>query len=198
MLSTTYSTSRKRSSAVVLSRDRSQVLIVDVQERLLPAMHEGDQVVERCAVLLQAAARLQIPATVSEQYRKGLGPTVATLHNVMGGAAVLEKAHFSCARDSVLSARIGGLAHGGRRQVVIGGIESHVCVLQSALGFRSLGLDVVVVADAVTSRRPESVALALDRCRAAGLLVVSTEMALFEWLDVSSTPEFTELSKLIK
>ncbi len=183
---------------MLLSRDRSHLLIVDVQERLLPAMHNGARVVERCVVLLQAAARLQIPTSISEQYRKGLGPTVAALQNVLGGAAVLEKAHFSCARDAAMSGRVLALAQDGRRQVVVGGIESHVCVLQSALGFRSLGLDVAVVADAVTSRHPESVALALDRCRAAGVLVVSTEMALFEWLDVSGTPEFKELSQLIK
>ncbi|MDX2144810.1 MAG: hydrolase [Rhodospirillaceae bacterium] len=183
---------------MLLDRARSQLLIVDVQERLLPAMHEGERMVERCAVLLQAAQRLRVPVTLSEQYRKGLGATVERLHNLKGDAPVLEKMHFSCAADGAITARLQGLAAHGRRQVVIGGIESHVCVLQSALGFKAMGLDVFVVADAVTSRRPDSVALALDRFRANGVGVINTEMALFEWLHVSGTAEFKELSKLIK
>jgi nicotinamidase-related amidase len=183
---------------MLLDRARSQLLIVDVQERLVPAMHEAERMVERCAVLLQAAARLGLPATVSEQYRKGLGATVTRLDNARGDAPILEKMHFSCAADPGLAARVGGLAAAGRRQVVIAGIESHVCVLQTALGFKAIGLDVAVAADAVTSRRPDSVALALDRCRANGVAVVNTEMALFEWLEVSGTPEFKDLSRLIK
>lgn len=183
---------------MLLARDRSQLLIVDVQERLIPAMHEPDRMVERCAVLLAAAARLGVPATLSEQYRKGLGATVARLDNARGDAPILEKMHFSCAADPGLAARVGALASAGRRQVVIAGIESHVCVLQSALGFKAIGLDVAVVADAVTSRHPDSVALALDRFRASGVTAVNAEMALFEWLEVSGTPEFKELSKLIK
>lgn len=183
---------------MLLVRDQSQLLIVDVQERLLPAMHEGERMVGRCALLLEAAARLGVPVTVSEQYRKGLGATVERLHNVKGDAPVMEKMHFSCARDPAMTARITDLAATGRRQVVLAGIESHVCVLQSALGFKEMGLDVAVVADAVTSRQPESVALALDRYRAAGVSVVNAEMAVFEWLDVAGTPEFKALSALIK
>lgn len=180
---------------MLLSRDRAQLLIVDVQERLLPAMHEGERMVGRCALLLEAAARLGVPATVSEQYRKGLGATVAGLHNAKGDAPVLEKIHFSCARDEAITTRVQGL---GRRQVVIAGIEAHVCVLQSALGFKAMGLDVAVVADAVTSRQPDSVALALDRYRANGVEVINAEMAVFEWLDIAGTPEFKSLSQLIK
>jgi nicotinamidase-related amidase len=183
---------------VLLDAARAQLLIVDVQDRLLPAMHDGEAMVDRCALLLQAAAELKVPATVSEQYRKGLGATVARLDNLRGDAAVLEKMHFSCARDPALAARIGGLAAAGRRQLVIGGVESHVCVLQSALGFAEMGLTVFVVADAVTSRRPESVALALDRFRAHGIGVVNAEMVVFEWLEVAGTPAFKTLSKLVK
>ena len=183
---------------MLLDATRSQVLIVDVQERLLPAMHEGTAAVERCAVLMQAAQELTLPVLVSEQYRKGLGPTVARLDNVKGDASLMEKMHFSCAADPGMAKHIGDIAAAGRPQVVMGGIESHVCVLQSALGFKAAGLDVFVVADAVTSRRPESVDLALDRLRAAGVHVVNTEMAVFEWLHVSGTPQFKALSKLIK
>jgi len=180
---------------MILDRTLSQLLVVDVQDKLLPAMHEGERMVERCAVLMQAAQRLNIPITVSEQYRKGLGATVARLDNIKGDAAVMEKMHFSCAADPAMAARVKGL---GRSQVVVCGIESHVCVMQSALGFKTMGFDVFVVADAVTSRKAESVATAESRLRHAGIAVVNTEMAVFEWLHVAGTPEFKELSKLIK
>jgi nicotinamidase-related amidase len=183
---------------MLLDRARSQLLIVDVQERLLPAMDDGARMVERCAILLQTAARLGVPATVSEQYRKGLGATVERLHNLRGDAPLLEKMHFSCAAAPAIAARVQALAAAGRRQIAVAGIEAHVCVLQSALGFKAMGLDVYVVADAVASRAPDSIALALDRCRAAGVNVINAEMALFEWLHVSGTPEFKDLSKLIK
>jgi nicotinamidase-related amidase len=183
---------------MLIAVDRVQLLIVDVQERLLPAMHDGDAIVARCGVLLQAATELGLPATLSEQYRKGLGPTVTRLDTLKGDAPILEKMHFSCAADPGLAARVGALAAQGRRQLVVGGIEAHVCVLQSALGFAAMGLDVFLVADAVTSRQPQSVKIALDRARAAGVHVVSTEMVLFEALHVSGTPAFKRLSQLIK
>ena len=183
---------------MLLDRSRSQMLVIDVQERLLPAMHEGERMVERCAVLLQAAQRLDIPATVSEQYRKGLGATVTRLDNVKGDAPIMEKKHFSCAADPSLRERVSGIAAAGRSQLVICGIESHVCVMQSALGFKDMDLHVAVVADAVASRHAENVALAKARFAGAGVSVVNTEMALFEWLHQSGTPEFKELSKLIR
>ncbi|MGE4062144.1 MAG: hydrolase [Rhodospirillaceae bacterium] len=183
---------------MLLDRSRSQLLVVDVQERLAPAMHDGERMIDNCAVLMQAAHRLGIPVTLSEQYTKGLGPTVARLGNVKGDSPVLEKMHFSCAADAGLSTRIRGLAAEGRSQLVICGIEAHVCVLQSALGFAGGGLNVFVAADAVTSRKPESAAIARDRLAVNSIAVVTTEMALFEWLHIAGTAEFKELSKLIK
>ena len=183
---------------MLLDRARAQLLVVDVQERLLPAMHDGERMAERCAILMQAAQRLSIPVTISEQYRKGLGATVARLDTIKGDAAVMEKTHFSCAADPAIAAHVEGLARAGRNQLVICGIEAHVCVTQSALGFKEMGMPVTVVADAVTARRPESMALAFARMSAAGVTVANTEMALFEWLHQAGTPEFKDLSKLIK
>ncbi len=183
---------------MLLDRARSQLLVVDVQDRLLPAMHEGERMVENCAILMQAAHRLGVPVTVSEQYSKGLGATVARLDNVKGDAPVMEKMHFSCAADAGINTRIRALASDGRTQLLLCGIESHVCVLQSALDFAGGGLNVFVVADAVTSRKPESVAAAKERCAAEKVGLVTTEMAVFEWLHVAGTPEFKDLSKLIK
>ncbi len=183
---------------MLLDRAQAQLLVVDVQDRLLPAMYDGDAMIDRCAILIQAARRLGIPVTVSEQYRKGLGSTVARLSAAAGDAPVLEKMHFSCAADPGLAAHVGDLARTGRNQLVICGIEAHVCVTQSALGFKALGLPVTIVADAVTSRAPASVTLALARMSAAGVTVANTEMVLFEWLHQAGTPEFKDLSKLIK
>jgi nicotinamidase-related amidase len=183
---------------MLLDAARSQLLIVDVQERLLPAMHEGETMVDRCAVLLQTAAELKVPALVSEQYRKGLGATVSRLNNVLGNAPVMEKMHFSCAADPAITAHIQQLAAKGRNQIVIAGIEAHVCVLQSVLGFKDMGLEVFMVADAVASRRADSVDLAQSRARHGGAGVVNTEMVAFEWLHISGTPEFKAVSKLIK
>jgi nicotinamidase-related amidase len=183
---------------MILDRASSQLLVVDVQDRLLPAMFEGERMVDRCAVLMQAAGRLGIPVTVSEQYRKGLGPTVTRLDNIKGDAAVMEKMHFSCAADPAIRDHVQGLADRGRKQLVVCGIESHVCVMQSVLGFKAMGLDVYTVTDAVTSRVSGSVDVALARMSAAGIHHVNTEMAVFEWLHIAGTPEFKELSKLIK
>lgn len=183
---------------MLLDRSRSQLLVVDVQDRLLPAMHDGARMVANCAILMQAAHRLGIPVTVSEQYTKGLGATVATLADLKSDGVVLEKLHFSCAADGGISKRVRGLASEGRSQVMICGIESHVCVLQSALGFADGGLNVFVAADAVTSRKQASVDVALPRFSHAGVTVITTEMAVFEWLHVAGTPEFKDLSKLIK
>ncbi|TAL02216.1 MAG: isochorismatase family protein [Rhodospirillaceae bacterium] len=183
---------------MLLDAARSQLLIVDMQERLMPAMHQAETVIDRCALLLQTAAELKVPALVSEQYRKGLGATVPRLGNALGDVPVMEKMHFSCAADPAMAAHIKGLAAQGRNQLVVAGVEAHVCVLQSVLGFKDMGLDVYLVADAVTSRQPQSVALAESRVRHAGGSVVNTEMVSFEWLHIAGTPEFKVVSKLMK
>ena len=183
---------------MLIDVSRSQLLIVDVQERLVPAMHDGAAIVDRCIVLLQAAAELNIPTLVTEQYRKGLGPTVQPLLAANEGKQILEKMHFSCAADPVILSNVMAIAAQGRRQIVMAGIEAHVCVLQTALDFHAKGLDVFVVADASTSRNPDSAALAFQRLRHAGVSIVNTEMAVFEWLAVAGTPSFRTLSKLIK
>lgn len=180
---------------MILDADRAQLLIVDVQERLAPAMHEGDAMIGRCEVLMKAAGIMDVPILVSEQYPKGLGPTVASLKALAEESAILGKVHFSCVNDPDLK---GALSENERPQVVIGGIEAHVCVLQTALGLTEAGYEVAVAADAVTSRNPESVSLALARIEGSGVSVVNTEMVLFEWMHSAGTPEFKQVSALIK
>jgi nicotinamidase-related amidase len=175
--------------------EKSVLLIVDVQEKLLPAMAEADLVVRGCATLLAAAQEMRVPVLVSEQYPAGLGGTVETLRAAAGDATVVDKVHFSCAADEDWMAAFSRL---GRTQAIIAGIEAHVCVLQTALALLEQGIEVAVVADAVSSRRPGNKALALDRLRANGVEVVSVEMVLFEWMHSAQTPEFKAISKLIK
>ena len=179
----------------VMKREKSLLLVVDEQVRLAPATFSREQAVANTQILLKAAARLEVPVLASEQYPKGLGPTVPEIAALLPPGSVAEKIHFSCASDPGIVARVEAL---GRRQVVVAGMEAHVCVLQTALGLKQRGYDVHVVADATSSRRPESHALAMERLRLAGIPVVNTEMVVFEWLAQAGTAEFRELSALIK
>jgi nicotinamidase-related amidase len=184
---------------MLLERNRAHLLVVDIQARLLPHIYNADQVLLNTELLLVAARRLGVPVTVSEQYPKGLGPTVDKLNAFIEGAKVMEKMHFSCAADAEIRRRVRHLDQAeGRDQLVIVGIEAHVCVLQSALGFAQAGQHVAVVADATGSRRLENHEKALKRLRHNDIEVVTAEMVLFEWLGVAGTDEFRELSKLIK
>ncbi len=173
----------------------SLVLLVDVQERLAPAIDDGPRVIERASILLRAAGRLGVPIVVTEQYPKGLGPTVSQLAALLGKAPVLAKTAFSAAAEPAIAAAV---ARAGRRRILVCGMETHICVLQSALGFLSRGYEVLAVADAVGSRRPESRQLGLERMRAAGVVIVDVEMVLFEWLERAGTDLFREISRLIK
>jgi nicotinamidase-related amidase len=180
---------------MLLDADKSVLCVIDVQERLAPATAEPDQVVERTALLMAAAARLDVPILISEQYPKGLGPTVETLSELAPAGAIHPKVHFSCTDDPGYRARLDGL---GRGQAVLTGMEAHVCVLQTALGAQTAGYQVAVVADAVTSRDPGNKAAALQRLAANGIEIVTAEMVVFEWLKVAGSDAFRELSKLIK
>lgn len=180
---------------MLVDKARSGLLIVDVQEGLNPVMADPRTVLRGCSLLLQGAARLEIPVLVSEQYPKGLGPTVGELLELAPPDSVLEKLHFSCAADDGMRARLEGW---GRNQVVVAGIEAHVCVLQSVLQLLALGYEVFVVADATSSRRPENHRAALERMGRAGAQVVTVEMVLFEWLGVAGTPEFKDVVRLIR
>ncbi len=180
---------------MLIERERSCLLLIDLQERLISAMHEPAPVLKNARILATAAKRLEIPIIVSEQYPKGLGPTDAALARLVAPEQPLAKTAFSCATDPALAAR---LESSGRDQAVLVGLESHVCLLQTALGLPHLGLAPFVVADATTSRAPESRRLALERMARDGVEIVTTEMVLFEWLGRAATPEFKELSALIR
>lgn len=183
---------------MLIDSAKSFLLMIDMQERLLPAMTSGEEVVKRCGILLQAAKALGVPVTVSEQYPKGLGHTAAALKADIGNAPVFEKSAFSCWRDTALRSHLIRHHDGGRPQAIVAGIESHVCLLQTAVDMAQAGFAVFAVADAMASRVPASVELAQERMRQAGVAVVNTEMALFELLGRAGTAEFKALSALIR
>ncbi len=183
---------------MLLERQKSQFLLIDMQERLLPAITGGERVVKNAGILLETCKVLKIPAAVSEQYRKGLGATVPALQGHIQDCPTFEKMHFSCAADEALLNHLTAIKDRGRGQIVLAGTEAHVCVAQTALELKHLNFEVFVAADAIASRTGENRNLALARFRCNGIEVVSTEMVLFEWLHVSGTGEFRSLSKLIK
>ncbi|HZL47628.1 MAG TPA: isochorismatase family protein [Solirubrobacteraceae bacterium] len=171
----------------LLNRDRAALVVVDVQEGFRP-YESFAGVAGACAKLLQAARILDVPSVVSEQYPKGLGHTAPEVG--LEGERVLEKSVFSAARAD-------GFDLGGRDQVVVCGIETHVCVSQTVLDLLGRGVEVHVPADAVGSRHALDYERGLERLERAGAVVSTVEAALFELLERAGTPEFKAVQKLI-
>lgn len=176
---------------MLIKADQSLLLIVDIQERLAPFIHHGQAVTDHACWLVQVARRLEVPLLVTEQYPRGLGGTVAELASHLRPGEVVEKIHFSAVADGCLQSQPAF----SRSQVVVAGSETHVCVLQTCLDLLGLGKQVFVVAEAVGSRRPEDKALALERLRQAGCVIVSREMLAFEWLHRAGTDLFRAISR---
>jgi len=179
-----------------LTRDQAFLVVVDLQERLLPAMHRPDDLLARASLMIRGAHLLGLPILVTEQYPKGLGPTVEPIREALGDAyRPLEKTAFSCCGSPAF---LEALQATQRSHPVLIGIEAHVCVLQTALDLAAQSFPVHVLADAVSSRQALDRDLALDRLRQCGVAVETTEMALFQMLQDASAPEFKDLSKLVK
>jgi nicotinamidase-related amidase len=176
---------------MLIDANKSVLLVVDMQERLLPAVHDHQRVLENCVWLVRAAQKLDVPVAASEQYPQGLGHTAEALRALLPETAIAAKMHFSCADAGCLSTLPGA----DRTQAILVGVEAHVCVLQTAIGLREQGRDVYVVADCVGSRAPGDRDLALARMHEAGVSIVSREMVLFEWLKQAGTPLFREISR---
>lgn len=178
-----------------LSRTTAQLLIIDVQERLLPHIHAHESVVAQITRTLRAAGRLGVPVVVSEQNPEGLGPTHRPILEAAAAATRVTKSAFSVCRDLPAHA---ALALDTRRQVLLAGIETHVCVQQTALDLLDRGADPFVLADAVGSRRGLDHDVALARLRAAGAVVTTVESAIFELLERCDDPAFRDVLRIIK
>ena len=176
-------------------RANAGLMVVDIQERLLPAMFEKERVVENAVRLSKGAAILGLPVFATEQYRKGIGATVPEVAAAIPGFAPVEKLTFSsCGAAGFVDTLTGE----GVRDLILCGIEAHVCVTQTCLDLLDQGHNVFVVADAVSSRTRDNRRLGLQRMRDAGAIVVSTEMILFELLERAGTDEFKEILRLVK
>jgi len=179
-----------------LEADNSALVVIDVQEKLCLAMNETvlKNLVKNSGILMDAAAELNIPIMVTEQYVKGLGATVSELKTRVSEPA-LEKMTFSCCGDSAFVEKMKGL---GRKQVIIVGMECHVCVLQTVIELLDAGYNVHLVRDAVMSRRKDNWLVGLETARDAGAVITSTEAALFQLLKIAGTDEFKKLSRLVR
>jgi nicotinamidase-related amidase len=176
---------------MLISADNSLLLLIDLQERLAPAIQDIDTVLRHNLWLTAVAQRLAVPVGATVQYPSGLGPLVPELGAAIPPDRVVEKIHFSAVVDGCLER----LPDFSRRQIVLTGTEAHVCVLQTALGLRALSKEVFVVAEAVGSRRATDKDLALARLRQEGCRIVSREMVAFEWLHKAGTDVFRQISR---
>lgn len=176
----------------------SALLVIDVQERFLnavPSIAAEQPCGRNCRILLQAAGLLNIPRLISEQYPAGLGPTLPHLVEAAPEAPRFGKVHFSCAEDPALASAIDRL---GRRQIVLAGIEAHVCVLTTAADLATRGYHVVIAGDAIASRDPTHVPMAIAAARDLGVLVLPTETIAMRWQRQAGTGRFKDLAKLIR
>jgi nicotinamidase-related amidase len=170
------------------------VLVVDVQEKLMPLIHQGQQVIRNIAFLLDACKVLGVPAMATEQYPRGLGPTVPELAQRLP-PGLPEKLAFSCCAVPAVEA---ALRREGRTTVLVAGIETHVCVLQTVLDLLALDLNVMVAADAISCRYPIDHDIALWRMEQAGAVPCTVEAAVFELTGAAGTPAFKEISRLVQ
>ncbi len=176
-------------------RENSVGLVIDIQERLVPVMEENETLVENCKKLIQGLQVLELPVFVTQQYTKGLGETIDEIKSVIPDLQPIEKKDFSCFDEPTFAEK---LALSGAKNVILCGIESHVCVLQTAIDLKEAGYTPVVVMDCVSSRSFDHVDLAAERFRYEGILMTSCESILFELTRSAAAPGFKEISKLVK
>ena len=182
----------------LLRREESVLVVVDVQDSLLDVIHGRDALVANCLLLCRSAATLDIPILATTQYAARLGPVQPEIAQTLSAAGMpgpIDKLTFSCAGSDDFAE---ALARTGRRQVVLCGVETHVCVSQTAHDLLASGLQVHVAADASSSRTLERHKLGMERIRDSGILPCASEAAVYEWLYRAGTPEFKEILKLVR
>lgn len=179
----------------ILKKDDAVLLVVDIQERLAVVMDERQKVVVNTNHLIEASKLLSVPVIVTEQYPKGLGPTVPEVKCALQAYAPLEKITFSCCGESSFKS---ALSETGRKTVLLVGMETHVCVLQTCIDLLADGYNVHCVDDAVCSRKMENYRTAIEYMRNAGAVITCTETALFQLLVRAGSDEFKAISKRIR
>ena len=183
----------------MLNIENSALVIIDIQEKLVLAAKDGDEVAQNTAKLVETANILNIPTIVTEQYPKGLGSTVDIVKNVFSDSTpTIEKTSFSAMLEPDFANRIAELKNRGINQIVLCGIETHICVLQTAYDLISQGFEIYIVKDACASRNKNEYKAGLDLLKQYGAKITCVEIALFEWLKTSKHPKFKEVQALIK
>ena len=179
----------------MLEASDTALALIDVQGKLAALMHEKEKLYRNLRILVQGAAALKLPILWLEQYPEGLGPTIPEVAGLLEGRKPLAKTCFSACGQPEFVRR---LEESGRKQVLLAGIETHICVYQTARDLRGRGYEVEVVEDAVSSRTPANKRVGLEKMRAAGAGITSVETALFELLREAGTPGFREIARLVK
>ena len=177
-----------------LNRQDTVLMVIDIQEKLLPVMKHKDQVVDNNKILIRAAKEMDFPLLATEQYPKGLGRTVPDLLDLIGEDNIFAKNSFTAYTEEVKEA----LKSLGKKKVLITGMETHVCVFQTARDLINDGYEVFLVKDAVASRTKSNFLNGLDLMQSLGAVITNTETAVFDLLKISGTPEFKVMSKMIK
>jgi len=180
----------------MLNAEQCALVVVDIQEKLLPPIHEKERLVRNSQLLIRAAKILSLPVIVTTQYSRGLGQTVPEIASLLPDVTPLDKLEFGCFRNGQFCSSVAGLNR--RNTLLLCGMETHICVLQTAMGALAQGHCVHVAADAVGSRSELNWKLGLDRMRDAGAVISSTEMMIYELLGKSGTPAFKEMLQFIK
>jgi len=176
-----------------ITPENATALIIDLQEKIVPAISEPERLLERNRFLLDGLAVFDVPVVSTRQYPKGLGETLPEIADAMKNATVFDKTTFSClATDEIRAAFVAD----PRPNVILAGIEAHICVLQTALDLLELGKNVYWVADCVASRNPLDAQIAFERAVQAGVVPTTAESLLFELTQVAGTPQFKQISKL--
>src|SRR6267378_2108056 len=180
-----------------LDADQCALIVVDIQEKLLPPIFQKEQLVRNSKLLIRAAGVLKIPAIMSTQYAKGLGKTVPEVASLLPETEAIDKDRFSCFGSDIFCTSLKRLP-GNRNTLLLCGMESHICVAQTALAALREGYLVHVASDAVGSRTEWNWNIGLERMRSAGAIISSTEMMIYELLRSSGAPEFKEMLKHLK
>jgi nicotinamidase-related amidase len=180
---------------MLLERERSCLVLVDLQRNLMPNIDNGAQVLARACLLATAARRLEVPVLATEQYPEGLGRSEPEILDLIPPGDIVTKRYFAAGDEPELRARLAAIA---RPDILLAGCEAHVCLLQTALSLKAQQRRVAVVADAVSSRRAADRDAALRRLERAGCEIVTAEMVVFEWLRHAPSPEFRDLLPLLK
>ena len=176
----------------MLDTNNSILVIIDIQEKLVKAASNGEKTIINTSKISQAAQILSIPVIITEQYPKGLGATVESITG--SDAFIIEKSSFSAFKEPEFEQKIKSL---NRKQVILCGIETHICVLQTAIDLYKNGYKVYVLKDCVSSRSEEEQNSGLELLKQYGIKVITVEIALFQWLKSSKHPQFKDIQKLI-